>query len=179
VQKFVAFLYNTNELSEREIKKPIPLTIESRKIKCLRINITKEMKGLYIETMIMKEIEVVVQSLSHVRLFATPWTAACQASLSFTISWSLLKLISLELVMPSNHLILCRPLSCLQYFPASESFQMSQFFASGGQSIGVAASASVLPMNIQDCFPLGWTGLISLQSKGISRVFSNTRFQKH
>ena len=71
------------------------------------------MKGLYIETMIMKEIEVVVQSLSHVRLFATPWTAACQASLSFTISWSLLKLISLELVMPSNHLILCRLLLLL------------------------------------------------------------------
>ena len=76
------------------------------------------MKGLYIETMIMKEIEVVVQSLSHVRLFVTPWTAACQASLSFTISRSLLKLIYIELVMPSNHLILCHPFSCLQYFPA-------------------------------------------------------------
>ena len=65
--------------------------------------------------------------------------------------------------------------SCLQSFPASVSFQMSQFFASGGQRIGVSA----LPMNIQDWFPLGWTGLISLQSKGLSRVFSNTRFQKH
>ena len=64
--------------------------------------------------------------------------------------------------------------SCLQSFPASGSFQMSQFFASGGQSIGVSASASVLPMNIQDWFPLGWTGWISLQSKGLSRVFSNT-----
>ena len=69
--------------------------------------------------------------------------------------------------------------SGLQCFPTSGSFQMSQFFASGGQSIGVSASASVLPMNIQDWFPLGWTGWISLQSKGLSRVFSNTTVQKH
>ena len=69
--------------------------------------------------------------------------------------------------------------SHLQSFPASGSFQMSQFFASGGQSIGVSASASVLPMNIQDWFPLGWTGWIYLQSKGLSRVFSNTTVQKH
>ena len=69
--------------------------------------------------------------------------------------------------------------SCLQSFPASGSFPMSQFFTSGGQSIGVSASASVLPMNIQDWSPLGWTGLISLQSKGLSRVFSNTTVQKH
>ena len=69
--------------------------------------------------------------------------------------------------------------SCLQSFPAWGSFQMSQFFTSGGQSIGVSASASVLPMNIQEWFPLGWTGLISLQSKGLSRVFSNTTVQKH
>ena len=69
--------------------------------------------------------------------------------------------------------------SCLQSFPALGSFQMSQFFASGGQSIRVSASASLLEMNIQDWSPLGWTGLISLQSKGLSRVFSNTRVQKH
>ena len=69
--------------------------------------------------------------------------------------------------------------SCLQSFPALGSFQMSQFFASGGQSIGASASASVLPMNIQDGFPLEWTGWISLQSKGLSRVFSNTTVQKH
>ena len=69
--------------------------------------------------------------------------------------------------------------SHLQSFLASGSFQMSQFFASGGQSIGVSASASVLPMNIQDWFPLGWTGWISLQSKGLTRVFSNTTVQKH
>ena len=69
--------------------------------------------------------------------------------------------------------------SRLQSFPASGSFQMTQFFTSGGQSIGTSASASVLPMNIQDWFPLGWTGWISLQSKGLSRVFSNTTLQKH
>ena len=71
------------------------------------------------------------------------------------------------------------PFSRLQSFPDSGSFQMSQFFTSGGQSIGVSASASVLPMNIQDWLPLGWTGWISLQSKGLSRVFSNTTVQKH
>ena len=69
--------------------------------------------------------------------------------------------------------------SCPQSFPGSESFQMSQLFASGGQSIGVSASTSVLPMNTQDWSPLGWTGCISLQSKGLSRVFSNTTVQKH
>ena len=69
--------------------------------------------------------------------------------------------------------------SCPQSFPASESFQMSQLFVSGGQTIGVSASISVLPMNTQDWSPLGWTGWISLQSKGLSRVFSNTTLQKH
>ena len=69
--------------------------------------------------------------------------------------------------------------SCLRCFPASGSFQMSQFLTSGGQRIGVSASASVLPMNIQDWFPLGWTGWISLQFKGLSKVFSNTTVQKH
>ena len=121
-----------------------------------------------------------VQSLSGVQLFATPWTAARQASLSITNSWSLLKFMSIELVMPSNHLILCCPLLfLLQCFPASGSFQTSHFFASGGQRIGVLASASVLPMNIQSWLPLGWTGWISLLSKGLSRVFSNTTVQKH
>ena len=121
-----------------------------------------------------------VQLLSCIRLFVTPWTEARQDSLSITNSQSLLKLMSLELVMPSNHLILCYPLLLPpSIFPASESFQMSQFFTSGGQSIGVSASASVLPMNIQDWFRLEWTGWISLQSKGLSRVFSNTTVQKH
>ena len=118
--------------------------------------------------------------LSHVRLVATPWTAACQASLLITNSWSLLKLMFIKLVMPSNHLILCCLLSsCLQSFPASGYFLMSWLLASSGQSIGVSASPSILPMNNKDWFPLGWTGLISLQSKGLSRAFSDTTVQKH
>ena len=121
-----------------------------------------------------------VQSLSRVRLFVTPWTAACQASLSITNSRSLLKLMSIELVMPSNHLILCHPLLLLpSIFPSIRSFPMSQFFSSGAQRIGVSASASVLPMNTQDWLSLEWTGWISLQPKGLSRVFSNTTVQKH
>ena len=93
---------------------------------------------------------------------------------------SLPKLMSIESVMTSNHLILCHPLSsCLQSFPTSGSFQMSQLFASGGQNIGVSASTSVLPMNTQDWSPLGWTGWTCLQSKGLASVFSNTTVQKH
>ena len=121
-----------------------------------------------------------VQWLSHVRLFATPWTEAHQASLSITNSkvysnscpysrWWHPTILS-SVVPFSSH---------LQSFPASRSFQMSQFFASGGPNIGVSASASVLPMNIQDWFPLRWTNGISLQSKGLSRVVSNTTVQKH
>ena len=121
-----------------------------------------------------------VQSLSRVWLFATPWTTARQASLSITNSWSLPKLMSIESVMPPNHLILCHPLLlCPQSFPASGSFQMSQLSASSGQSIGVSASTSVLPMSTQDWSPLGWTDWISLQCKGLSRIFSNTTVQKH
>ena len=122
---------------------------------------------------------VVVQSLSLVWLFATPWTAAFQASLSFTISWSLLKLMFTESVMPPNHLIFCCPLLLLpSIFPSIRSFLMSWHFASSGQSTGASASALVLPVSIQGWFPLGWTGLISLQSKGLSRVFSNSTIQK-
>ena len=115
-----------------------------------------------------------------------------QASLTITNSWSLLRLMPIESVMPSNHLILCRPLlllpsiillspspPCLQSFLASGSFQMSQLFSSDGQNIGVSASTSVLPVNIQDWFPLGWTGWIFLPSEGLSRVFSNTTVQKY
>ena len=130
-----------------------------------------------------------VQLLSHVWFFVTPWTAAHQASLQilkFThthVHW-----VS-DAIQPSRPLSQwCHPTisssvvpfsSHLQSFPAPGSFQMSQFFTSGGQSIGVSASAWVLPMNIQDWFPLGWTGWISLQSKGLSRVFSSTKVQKH
>ena len=123
---------------------------------------------------------IFIQSLTCVQLFETPWIAACQASLSITNSRSSPKLMSIESVMPSNHLILYRPLLlCPQSFPASGSFQRSQLFASGGQSIGISASTSVLPVNTQDWSPLGWTSWISLQSKGLSRVFSNTTVQKH
>ena len=214
------------------------------------------------------------QSLSHVQLFATPWTAACQASLSITNSWCLLKLMSIKSVMNSpgkntgltfpppgdlsntgikprfpalqvdslpaeppgktnsrqvraissvqfSHSVMSDSLqpqesqharlpcpsptpeahsdsrpssqwyhpaisssvvpfsSCPQPLPASESFPVSQLFAWGGQSIGVSASASILPMNTQDWSPFGWTGWISLQSKGLSRIFSSTTVQKH
>ena len=104
-----------------------------------------------------------VQSLSHIQLFATPWTAAQQAALSITISWNLLKLMSIELMMTSNHLIL---LLLLSIFPRiRERFPVSQLFTLGGHSIGASTSASVLPMNIQGCFSLGSSGLISLQSE--------------
>ena len=119
-----------------------------------------------------------VQSLSHVQLFATPWTAAYQASLSITNSWSLHTLMSIESVMPSNHLILCGPLLLLPPIPLSiRSFPMSQFFSWGSQSTGVSALASVLPKNTQGWFPSEWTAWISLQFKGLWRVFSNTTVQ--
>ena len=119
-----------------------------------------------------------VQSLSHVRLFATPWIAARQASPSITNSQSSLKPMSIESMIPSNHLIFCCPLLFLpSIFPAPGSFPMSWLFTSGGQSTGASASASaaVLPMNIQDWFPLGLTGLISW----LSRIVSSTTVWKH
>ena len=160
-----------------------------------------------------------VQFLSCVWLFATTWIAAHQASLSIINSQSLLKLMSIESVMPSNQLILCCPLLLLpSIFPSIRVFSNESFLASGGnplqcsclenprdggawwavvsgvaqswtrlkllssssrQSIGASASTSVLQMNLQDWFPLGLTGWISLQSKGLSRVFSNSTLQKH
>ena len=124
-----------------------------------------------------------VQLLSRVRLFATPWTAALQASLSITNSRSLPKPMSIVSVMPSNHLILCCPLLLLpSIFPASGSFLVSQLFTPSGQSIGASASASVFLMNIQGCFPLGLSALTSLMSKGLlglSIVFSSTTIWKH
>ena len=118
--------------------------------------------------------------LSHVRLFMTPWIVSRQAPLSITNSHTLLNLMSIELRCHSVILSSVIPFSsCCQSFPASRSFPVSQFFTSGGQSTRVSTSASVLPKNIQDWFPLGWTGWISLQSKGFSRVFSNTTVEKH
>ena len=121
-----------------------------------------------------------VHSLCRVRLFATPWVAAHQASLPSptpgvhsnsrpSSRWCHLAISSS--VIPLS--------SCPQSLPESESFPMSQLFAWGGQSIGVSASALLLPMNTQDWSPLGWTGWISLQFKGLSRVSSNTTVQKH
>ena len=121
-----------------------------------------------------------VQSLSCVQLFATPWIAARQASGSITNSQSSPKPMSIMLVMPSTISSSVVPFSsCPQSLPASESIPMSQLFAYGGQSIGLSALSSVLPKNTQDWSPLEWTGWISLQSKGLSRVFSNTTVQKH
>ena len=121
-----------------------------------------------------------VQSLSHVQLLVTPWTITCQASLSITNFWSQPNPCPLSwwchLTISSSVIPLS---SCPQSFPASESFPMSQLFTSGGQSTGVSALTSVLPMNTQDYSLLGWTGWTSLQSKGLSRVFSNTTVQKH
>ena len=120
-----------------------------------------------------------VQLLSLVWLFANPWTAARQASLSITNSLSLPKPMSIESVMPSNHLILCYPLLLLpSIFPSIRVFFNESALCISGQSIGVSPSTSVLPMNIQDWSPLGWTGWISLQSKGLSKVSNNTD-QKH
>ena len=120
-----------------------------------------------------------VQSLGRVQLFVTPWIAACQASLSITNFRS-----SLILTRPLSQW--CHPAisssvvpfsSCPKSLPASESFPTSQLFAWGGQNTGVSALASVLPKKSQGWSPLGWTGWISLQSKGLSRVFSNTTVQ--
>ena len=121
-------------------------------------------------------VVVVVQLPNHVRLFITPWTVARQASLSLTISRSLPKFMSIESMMPSNHLILCHPLLLLiLIFPSIRVFSNG----SGDQTIGASASTSVFPKSIQDWLPLRLTCLISLLSKGLSRVFSSTTVQKH
>ena len=121
-----------------------------------------------------------VQSLSRVWLFLTCWTAVHQVSLSITNSRTLPKPMSIEPVMPSSHLILCRPLLLLSsIFPSLRVFSNESALHISGQSTGVSASTSVLPKNTQDWSPFRWTGWISLQSKGLSRVFSNTTVQKH
>ena len=130
----------------------------------------------------LQTVYTVVQSLSHVWLFATPWTPALQAPLSLIISWTLLKLTSNKSVMLSNHLILWPSLLLLHsIFSASGLFffPMIQLLTSGHQSIGTSTSASVLPNNIKDWFPLGLTGLNSWQCKGLSRIFPSTTIQKH
>ena len=121
-----------------------------------------------------------VQSLTRVWLFATPRNSGTPGLPVHHQLPEFTQTHVIKLVMPSSHLILCHPLSsCPRSLPASGSFPMSQLFAWGGQSIGVSALASVLPKNTQDWSPLEWTGWISLQSKGLSSVFSNTTVQKH
>ena len=135
---------------------------------------------LICQRMFVFEVQSSVQLLSPVPLFVTPWTAAHQASLSITNSQSLLQLMSIESVTPSKHLILCHPFlllpsifSSIMVFPKKSTLRICW------PKHWSFSSALVFPMNIQDWFPLGLTGLISLQSKGLSRVFSNTTFQKH
>ena len=121
-----------------------------------------------------------IQSLSWVWLFATPWTTACRPpcpSPTSRVYWNSCPLS--QWCHPTISFSVIPFSSCLQSFPVSGFFPVSQFFTSGGQSIGVSASASVLPMNTQNWSPSGWTGWISLQSKGLSRVFSNNTVQKH
>ena len=119
-----------------------------------------------------------VQPLSHVQLFATHWISARQASLSITNSRCSLRLTSIKSVMPSSHLIFCRPLLLLPPIPPSiRLFPVSQLFAWGDQSTGVSILASFLPKIFQGWSPSQWTSWISLQSKGLSRVFSNTKFK--
>ena len=129
------------------------------------------------------EDTVVVQLLSRVRLFAAPWTAASQAPPSITISWSLLKLMSIELVMPSNYLILCCPFLLLSsIFPSIRVFSNESALCSRWPeywSFSFSISCSWCFINIQDWFPLGLTGLISLHSKGLSSIFYNTTVEKH
>ena len=123
---------------------------------------------------------VVVQSLSCVQLFVTLWTVASSASLFFTTSLSLLRLVSVESVMPSNHLTLCHSLLLLPtVFPSIRVFPNESAFLIRWQKYWVSASAPVLPMNIQDWFPLRLTGLIFLQSKGLSSILCSTIFWKH
>ena len=121
-----------------------------------------------------------VQSLSYVWFFLTPWTTTCQVSLSITNPRSLLKLISIEVVMPSNHLILCHPLLLLpSLFPSIRVFSNESALLIRWPKYWSFSLTPVLPMNTQDWSPLGWTGWNSSQSKGLSRVFSNTTVQKH
>ena len=120
-----------------------------------------------------------IQSFSHIWLFETHWTAACQASLSITNFQSLLKFMSINLVMPSNYLIPYHPLLLPSIFPSIRDFSNESLLCIRWPKYWTFSFTSVLPKNIQDWFPLGWTGWISLQSKGLSRVFSKTTIKKH
>ena len=141
--------------------------------KQFRLNVT------YISTLLTYTLNS-VRLHSCVQLFVTLWTIECQASLSITNSQSLLKLMSIELVMSSNHLILCHPLLLLpSIFPSIRVFSKEPVLRIRWPNYWSFTSSSVLPMNIRNWFHLALTGLISLQSKRLSRVFSNTTVQKH
>ena len=180
-----------------ESKKRIPQSIHHGKLYILWRN-SEETQNIYLKVWLIGEYQKnlcvqsvwhnsyvavmcisSVQSLSRVQLFVISWTAACQTSLSSTNSWSLPKLMFIESQMPCNHHMLCHPLLLPSIFPSIRDFTNESVLPLGGQSIRVSASASVLPMNPQDWSPLGWTGWFSLESKGLSRVFSNTTVQKH
>ena len=139
-----------------------------------KILLAYESVQLYGSLNIFGDKSIIVQLLSRVQLFATPWTAACQASLSFAISWGLLKLMSIE-IQPSH---LQSPPSPLT-LSLSQPQGLFQWVSSSHKVASASASALVLPVNIQDWFPLGLTGLISLKSTGLSRAFSDTTIQKH
>ena len=140
-----------------------------------KINRKKDVFTLRIESRLIQ-----FSSVTQSCLFVNPWNAAHQAYLSITNSQSSLKVMSITSVMPSSHLILCHPLLLLpSIFPSIRVFSNESVLLIGGQSIRASVSASVLPMNIQDWFPLGFTGWFSLQSKGLARVFSNITVQKH
>ena len=144
---------------------------------CLWLPISAQLhiQWCHVSNILSVIVVVVAQSLSCIQLCSMWDSSVLHCLPEFTQTHVY------ESVMPFNHLTLCCPLLLLPsgFLPASGSFPVMWLFTSGGQSIGASASASVLPMNRQDWFPLGWTGWISLQSKGPSRVFSNTKVQKH
>ena len=158
---------------------------ELKTFQCIYTNkfemIANEQSGCKLETEVILviyfclflNIFAIVQSLSHVWFLVTPWTTAHQAPLSSTISQSLLKFLSVELVMLSNHLILCLPHLLPSIFPSLRVFSNESVFCISGQGIGASVSAAVLQMDIQDWLPLGLTGLMFLKSKGLSRLFSS------
>ena len=176
----------TNNFQKEITKNPITWKkwgYNLKKVGIFSVSVNTEIDLLTNKHMKKWSMSLVIQFSSVTQSCPTlcnPMKHSMPGLLSITNSRSSPKPISIELVMPSNYLILCCPLLLLpSIFPSIGSFQMNQLFASGGQSIGVSASTSILPINTQDWSPLGWTGWISLQSKGLSRVFSNTTVQKH
>ena len=160
------------------------LFYKNRSIMFKKVHYSTVFRSKVLEMNIHQQCVVaIVQSLSCVWVFATPWTAALQGSLSFTISWSLLTFMCVELVMLTISSSATLFSSCLQSFPASggkrQLFPNESSLHISGQSIEASASASVLPVNIQGWFLLRLTGLISLESTELSRVFSSTTIQKH